>query len=346
MTFVIICLDGFKKDYIKDTEFLKGLEKSSLFGEVNHGFGFVSELIAITGKTNEELGLIANNFVYSSNKNFYYKMRFIDSLPLKNKFRRALDIGYTLKEFIVGNRQPKTIFNIPLKYMQYFDFLNKKNFFEKNSSPSKTIFEILENRKLSAYMWPFVYENKKTRLDILNLAFSSANTDKRAFEKSIKLLKKNPDICYIHFFSTDNLVHRLGTVSPRTRELIKILDDYVKEIANYADKLLIFSDHGMTDIKETIDIWNLINKESLEFGKDYLMFLDSTLARFWTFNKNAEKKIKLLLEKTKKGKLYTFKNKTIHKRFGNLIFQLNPGITINPNFYQDVPDKATHGYNE
>ena len=62
MTFTIICLDGFKYDYLKKTKFLKKLASTNQHGEIFHGFGYASEFSAITGKTAEELGIIVNNF--------------------------------------------------------------------------------------------------------------------------------------------------------------------------------------------------------------------------------------------------------------------------------------------
>ncbi len=348
MTFVIICLDGFKYDYLKNTKFLKHLASKNLNGEIYHGFGYASEFSAITGKDVNELGMIVNNFYYNPNKiKFFYFWRFLDKIPFNNQSRLFLNILYNIKEFLVGNNQPKSIFNIPLKYSKYFDFLMKKNFFAGNSLSHPTIFDVLKNKKkISGYMWPFVLKNNKTKIDFLNISTNTTNTDKRAFTRSISLLKDSPDLFYLHFFSTDNLVHKYGTESKKTIELIKILDKYVEEISKYADKLLIFSDHGMTDIKEIIDIKKIIDSSGLVFGKDYVMFLDSTLARFWFFNDNAKNKIKNLLLKTKNGKIISFKNKDIHRKFGELIFQVNPGILILPNFYQNVADKATHGYDD
>jgi len=348
MTFVIICLDGFRYDYLAKTKFLKKLASENTSGQLYHGFGYASEFSAITGKNVEQLGIIANNFIYTEKGMKFFKFfSFLDSLK-SERIRLMLNVIYNSKEFLIGNKQPKSIFQVPLSISNKFEFLLKKNFFLPNSLKSETIFDIFREKKLevSAYMWPFIYENNKTRLDLRNLGQSTADTDDRAFQKSIQLLEKRPDVCYIHFFSTDNLVHRLGVNSKETLNLIKKLDHFVENISRYADKLLIFSDHGMTDVKETINIKKDIGSLNFKLGKDYLMFLDSTLARFWFYNREAESKITQLLSKSKKGKIVNFKNPEIHNKFGKLIFQLNPGIIILPNFYQSKPDKSTHGYSD
>jgi len=41
----------------------------------------------------------------------------------------------------------------------------------------------------------------------------------------------------------------------------------------------LFSDHGMTNVEETFDIFAALG--DLRVGDDYLVFVDSTFARFW-----------------------------------------------------------------
>lgn len=345
MTFVIICLDGFKNSYLDKAPFLKQLAKNNLNGEIFHGVGYASEYSAITGKKPEELGIIAN-FVYNPRNNFYFFLNFLENFPIRKQIRTLLDIVLNIKEFLMGNKQPKSSFDIPFEYLRYFDYSVKKNIFQENAFKFPTIFELLRHKKISAYMWPFIYKNKRTKIDLLNVSINTAYTDKRAFQKSIELLKENPDICYIHFFATDNLVHKYGIESKKTTELINELDYYTREISKYADKILIYSDHGMTDVKEIIDIKSLMNKTRLIYGIDYIMFLDDTLARFWILNKKCKNKIEKLLKETGKGKIILFKNKKIHKKFGEIIFLANSGVLICPNFYQSTPHKATHGYDD
>jgi hypothetical protein len=341
---IVICLDGFRYDYLEKTKFLKSLMANSLYGHVNHGFGFSSEFSAITGKDNEELGIVANNFIRSKNGlKFYSFFSFIERFKSSRLF---LDIFYNTKEFLVGNNQPKSIFQVPLRYSKYFNFLIKKNFFSQSVMGNPTIFESIKDKQVVGYMWPFIYKNNKTRIDLLNFSKSTANTDDRAFQKSLDLVKTKPDLAYIHFFSTDNLVHKLGVDSKTTLELIRKLDNFVEQLSKHTDSLLIFSDHGMVEVKDTWNLWKEVDSLGFSYGDDYIMFLDSTLARFWFKNSDAEQKIKDLFIKSRKGRIVDFKNKSIHNLFGELIFQVNPGTLILPNFYQDKADKATHGYSD
>jgi predicted AlkP superfamily pyrophosphatase or phosphodiesterase len=311
MTFTIICLDGFRYDYLEKTEFLKRLAKTNLHGKLSPGMGYSSEISALTGKNAEELGILANNFIYNPRKlRFFHFFKAVDKFPLKNQLRLLLELIYNLKEFATGNCQPKSIFKIPLQEICYFDFLLKKNFFTENLISFSTIFDFFrkKNKKVSGYIWPFIYRNNAAKLDIFNLKLNTGNTDERAFRKSVALLKENPDILYVHFFSADNLVHKYGTNSEETFFLIRKLDSYVKAIAAFSDKLLVFSDHGMVDVKESFDVMKEIRKTPFILGKDYIMFLDSAMARFWFFNKECGTAFRKFLADSGKGKFVTFRN--------------------------------------
>lgn len=144
MTFTIICLDGFRYDYLQKTNFLKELAGKGIYGRLFHGFGYASEFSAITGKDVEEMGIIANNFIRKEKGIRFYD--FFKFLGNSRKTRIFLDLIYNAREFIMGNNQPKSIFNVPLNYSRYFDFLMKKNFFSQDIEGNKTIFDIFKEK--------------------------------------------------------------------------------------------------------------------------------------------------------------------------------------------------------
>ena len=85
--------------------------------------------------------------------------------------------------------------------------------------------------------------------------------------------------------------------------------------------------------------------------KDYLVFLDSTMARFWFFSESARRLIIELLSHIGGGHVLTQEEKDRyhlnypHNKFGDLIFLVDPGVLIFPNFYQNRhPVKGMHGY--
>ena len=129
-----------------------------------------------------------------------------------------------------------------------------------------------------------------------------------------------------HFFSyfpqLDILGHKYGTKSKEIIEAIKKIDKKISRM-NWD---LIFSDHGMADVKKIISV--PITKNC---------FIDSDMARYWGNIKELEdikKKFPL-----KYGKIIEW-----DKKFGDLIFLANTNVLIFPNFWNEKPVKAMHGY--
>lgn len=129
---------------------------------------------------------------------------------------------------------------------------------------------------------------------------------------------------YIYFGNLDNTGHRYGTKSMEIiREIGKIDRAISKE-----DFDIILSDHGMIDVTRVINV---------PFTKD--CFIDSDMARYWG-SKDELEDIKKNLP-LKQGKILNWPNKS----YGDLIFLVNPGVLISPNYwYGKKIVKGMHGY--
>ncbi len=134
---------------------------------------------------------------------------------------------------------------------------------------------------------------------------------KRKFEQDLR------EVEYLHIWELDNISHEYGTKAAETIECIKTIDKKLERM----DFDVVFSDHGMMDVQETISVPETEN-----------CFIDSTLARYW----NASD-VKLPLDK---GHLIKW-----DKKYGDMIFSANPGVLILPNYWQGARAvKAMHGY--
>ena len=139
-----------------------------------------------------------------------------------------------------------------------------------------------------------------------------------------KPLGKIPRVDKKYFGELDVVGHKYGTKSKEIVNEIKKLDKKVSKL----DWDIIFSDHGMIDVSKTI---------SVPITKD--CFIDADLARYWGEKKELDEiKKKLPL---KDGKIIDWPDKS----FGELIFMVNTGVLISPNFWQGHEKaKAMHGY--
>ena len=139
-----------------------------------------------------------------------------------------------------------------------------------------------------------------------------------------KPLQNSKSIKYEYIGELDKVTHEYGTKSEQTIKTIKKID---KEISK-KEFDIIFSDHGMIDIKKIITV---------PLSED--CFIDSDMARYWGNEEELKKiKDKLLM---KDGKIIKWKDES----YGDLIFIVKPGILILPNYWQgNKSAKAMHGY--
>ena len=83
---------------------------------------------------------------------------------------------------------------------------------------------------------------------------------------------------------------------------------------------------------------------------DYLAMYDSTMARFWFFNKAAKSAIIELLKKNRQGRILNdeeLKSRRVYfpdRRYGEIIFLMNPGCLISPSFMSNNVPQGMHGF--
>lgn len=332
-----IWIDALRPDYIDRMPFL-----SSLFTKYNSGdlippVGYRTLIDFYTGKSSA----IHNQFTaygYTGNNlNKYSVLKKI--IPKRYLYHPLNLIRYYKKQSLIQKMNSR--------YLSFFEPSNKKNYYLQNSLSVPTIFDKFreENKKFLIYDWPQIITEKNNSLDL------GGDSDKRKTEKFLTLTKKEKDIYFIHLLDLDSMGHKFG---PDSEEMSKALieeDNHIKKIFSNLNveegNFLIFSDHGMLNVKETYDLKSILP----QFNEGYIYFLDSTMARFWFFNEEIKKKVLEILKSSKKGHLITKKEKEElglnfkNNFYGDEIFLMNSGSLILPNFFQDKPVKGIHGYN-
>ena len=173
----------------------------------------------------------------------------------------------------------------------------------------------------------------------------------RIRDADIQLINKS-DVVTFHLGEIDKYGHAYG---PDSDLLIKKILTFLKMVNKIAEKtpVFLFSDHGMFPIVATWDLLHLLSKLNCRLGKDYLVFLDATMARFWFFTHRAEEEITRSLSTLSAGHFLS-KDEIIingmdfpHNAYGDKIFLLNPGIEIYPNFFHPFYKnlfRGMHGY--
>ena len=114
-------------------------------------------------------------------------------------------------------------------------------------------------------------------------------------------------------------------------------------------EMTVFSDHGMTPLRGTVDAPSALSATGLAWGEDYASAIDSTMARFWWLKENAEAKVKnafaafpghwLTEDEMRRHGIW----RDDHK-FGDSIFLADPGIQFVPSDMGIKPLNGMHGY--
>lgn len=171
---------------------------------------------------------------------------------------------------------------------------------------------------------------------------------------------RNSDVFFIYDPSVDGHGHALGADSEALSPDIERVESFVRQAYSSAVELdddvtvLLFSDHGMTNVDAGYDIFSQLKRWKLD--KDYLVFVDSTLARFWFTSPEIRNAIMSKLSSAPATWL-TDEHKVRYginfsdTRYGEEVLVIDEGKVFHPSYIapgglktKTYPDAATHGY--
>jgi hypothetical protein len=232
------------------------------------------------------------------------------------------------------------LYNIPFKYISLYDFSEKKSPLKpQGMNCGANIFDFLEKREIHY----FVSDPDKPELSNLS-----------ALIEQVK--RELIDFAFLYWPGLDGLLHRAGTDSPQIDLQLRTYEQWIEELIaaarpHYADiHLYVFSDHGMANCDEILDLKRIIDGLQPRMGEDYAVVYDSTMARFWFFNEAAHRAIADGLAAVPQGRVLSDAElEALHvlfpdRHFGELIFLVREGVLICPSHMAERPIRAMHGY--
>lgn len=343
----LIYLDACRYDYVSkaDTPYLYELSQKGYFGRVETVPGFTQETAMITGKYPNETDYFTW-YRYAPDESPFSWIRPFRFLRLLRKFRfyYPIKVGIrTITRLITGKRYPDPAF-IPLDILPYFENLSATL---PNHLPN--LASLCRLSKRNCFEQTIVSD------------FIGSKRCSKLFRPVLEsIMGERPfDLYLIHIGELDGLGHRYGPHPELFRDYLKEIDSWIRRIyecvrrQNLSVNLIITSDHGMVDIKDTIDVERELKKIPLKVPQHYIHFLDSTMARFWFSCDRARYLIEETLSNIPNGHILSQEEKEKlhinfgHNAYGELLFWVDKGYLIFPNFFQLIASekpKGMHGY--
>jgi len=352
---LFILLDAFRWDYLnpKDTPTLDRVLKNSLYvKKLMSSPGFTQRSAIFTGAPPDIHG---NYTMYTYNRRTspYKILRFFK--PILSVLPKGSFLYKISRKFI--NQIPKFTTDwappghIPSQILPLISVVEDLHpIYQPNSLPIESLFDV------------FTREGVKYQYLMAPVSGIDDETMQKLQQKVGE--KNDATIFFAQFSDTDGLVHKFGVNSPERPKIVRQVDDRIKNLIEQFENrfenpwVIVIGDHGMVDIKEYLDIWNPINefskKNGLTNGKDFLMFLDSTLARFWFFKPGVKEIFTPFLLKLVEGKGVFLTDELMKKQriplnkswYGDLIWRANVGVGIFPDYFhnQEEKYKGMHGF--
>jgi predicted AlkP superfamily pyrophosphatase or phosphodiesterase len=233
------------------------------------GFSSAADPSILTGRYPDE-HTHWSSFIYDPQHSPFKWMRYIAMLPpiifdrwrVRHYFSRIIKILYSYTGYF-------ELYSVPFKYLPYFDYLEKKDYFVPGGIlATDTIFDWCVEHGI-----PYYCSNWRHSEDDILMA------NKRMIsEAKIKF-------CYVYLPKLDGIMHNHGPFSEATKAKLEALQAQISDLYQFAQKvyedvsLYVISDHGMAPVHDSFDLMPLINALPYEYGKDYVAFYDSTMAR-------------------------------------------------------------------
>lgn len=175
------------------------------------------------------------------------------------------------------------------------DYMKFEYYFDKNNSEFKvtTVFPPYIKREKNNY----VYKNIDEMFDYIKTAVKN----------------NNKNFIYSYFGEPDATMHRFGVTSIEAKEKIEQINNYVKKLADELEDsvIIITPDHGQTDIKEYIKLYE---DEDLKESIKTPFYLEARAVAFQM--KDEEKFLNAVKKYRKYAKLFKVENLIKKKFFG------------------------------
>lgn len=233
-----------------------------------------------------------------------------------------------------------SLYEIPPTLLPQFDLCQRVDIYQAGAFPEfETPFDTAARRGLAHRIWTWNTPEEENR---------------RGLEEAIR--RGEDDFLFFYSPRLDSVMHTHGTRTSPTAACLKDFEAFTYRMLELAQgayrevRLLVFGDHGMADVHSSHDIMGPLGSLGLRVPKDYLYFIDSTMARFWFFEPGVREQVEALLRALPGGRIVEDPElerlgiRFPDRRYGEMLFLADAGELFVPSFMGRGGPRAMHGY--
>lgn len=344
---LLFFLDAVRYDYVnrETTPFLHELAMTGLSAPMRTILGFDGIAATIATGTYPDTHGIWTQYLRAVNGDAPFRwmrplasmLDWIEKGIASSMLRKSLRVSTIAAAMMAGGmKHYPGAHEVPYRLLPSLTYSLKNKIYAPDVFPVPTVFDIL----------------RQNGLRMLAIDHPALGRDTNVVARALKTPKK-VDLTYVRLMDLDETTHAHGTRSLERVRATHATDNAVREIVEHYSRMdadpwiMIFADHGMIDVQNTMDVPALLSKSGFD-RKEYSVFLDSTMARFWG-DHGILGRIAEVLQSTCQGRILDEDDRRRFRlpgdRYGQLIYLANPGTLIFPSYYATRrPEKATHGY--
>ena len=260
---------------------------------------------------------------------------------LPPRVRRSWRLSVALTRLVArrGVRGYFSLYDVPRELLAQFDLAERADIFAPGSLPGDSLWDTA------------------TRAGVRWRGWNWRTPEPEALAAMERALADGPEeFLFCYTAELDALLHLEGSAGPGVRARLALYDAWLTRVSDAALRrgeelaLVLLSDHGMVDVRGTVDVMGALARLSCRWPRDYLPFFDSTCARFWWRSAAARDEVHAALrgspggrwladdELERAGALFP------GREYGEEVYLLDPGVLMVPSFMGTRPLAGMHGY--
>lgn len=306
-------------------------------------FGFSSSAIPsiLTGKLPAEHGRWNLIFRSQTTSPFSWTkpFRMLPKFVLEHRVtRKAIN---EISKKLCGAEGYFSSYGVPARNLYMFDICEKNNIYKIGGIPgSQTIIDYLDQSKVPYQTYSY-HDGSDSFL------LKSLQEDVAAGEANIffQYLAEFDSFLHNHCDDPGGIQQKLAWYEDKISVVLNTAKNMGKSV-----RFFLFSDHGMTPVSRHYDLIADLTGADIDLENHCMSAFDSTMARFWVDDAVVENKIRRVLELCPAGKILSdeeLKSLGVYfsdHRYGDLIFLMDPGTLIFPNWFGKYSPKGMHGF--